>query len=569
MFADPEVEMEYCCGENEEVDLDLLMNRCQKDPKHYGFIHIMDFSLNHLSHVYSDSLPKETLKNIIIDHAVRTARIRVLKEHPHINLRTLKKFGSAYLMTDIYDQATGQSHISSIPCPLANCSIPGPHQVLGPLYCLTAKHVFEDESEARCTEVDFFFDDPNDSSSKIVAHCVEITMGEEKSKNISRHVDAAFFQCVIHDLDFVTKLKERKIYLSNVFDQNSAASTATHSNIFSKRRKLITNVFKEEQANPNGEKSSMKEENKDMKDFAICISHLHGKSKHISIGTSKKTKLLDWTRFATPLIIAMEEFGDEELFFKELNEAVSQEDFKKNISEIFNSPEIEPILSALGIGKDISNLDETTSILGRLVPLFFGGNKAWKKQIHKFEDLCRSIIPKRKKNSASRNNDTYEEKSHKKRQGKFKRMSSQNERIDLNEKINGLIQTVFRGICERSGIPSFDILPLNNAEYTVSTCPGSSGARVLCINQQQQGYTLTWHTHKSSHKKKRVNVGGLGVAQLVRVNEILNSPTTEPILAALGLGSIKTADPSERNICDPKFPASESDSRQPDEFDLD
>ena len=170
LSADPEVDMEYCCGENEEVDLDLLMKNCQKHPGHAEFINILDFSMEQVAHAHSNSLPRETLKNIIIDHSVRTSRIRVLKTYQHNNFRTIKKFGTAYLITNFLDQDPGQCRIT---CPIEDCAYPAPHDVVGPLHCITAKHVFEDENEARNTELDFFLDNPKDSSSKVIAQCVE------------------------------------------------------------------------------------------------------------------------------------------------------------------------------------------------------------------------------------------------------------------------------------------------------------------------------------------------------------------------------------------------------------
>lgn len=391
----------------------------------------------------------------------------------------------------------------------------------------------------------------------------------KKKGFITRIVDAAFLECIIHDLDFINKFQDRKIFLSNSFDSKTISikphGITTPDELTDCQSDKKTSCPENNEIDGEGKHTA----NDHKKNLAICVSHLHGRSKHISIGTAKDAKPLDWTRFGAPIIKAMKEFGDQELFFKELNEAVDTEHFKDKISELFNSPEVVAILSALGIKNQGTGIQASSipqkqeTVLTNLIPLFFhtsSSHRAWREQVHEFEKLVKSITPKIKGRYAG-NNEGREGETSQERKSQYKRMSSADERFELNRKINSLIQNVFRGICERSGFPAFDVLPLNNTEYTVPTCPGSSGARVLCINQYPREYTLTWHTHKCFLAEKGVNVGGLGVAQLFR-----DLSSVQTILESFGIGNSET---SELTGNSQSKQSAKDNSLQPEDIDLD
>ena len=231
--------MEYCCGDDQENDLDILFKNCKKASGHSKFIQIADFCRQDISNFYSEHcLPWETLKPTIVDLAVRTVRIRVGKELPNCSIRPLRAYGTAYLMTEVLDPHTDQVLISQIRCPIENCSEAtcaggGRQQVWGPLHFSTAQHVFESDDEARLTEADFFYDEKKmkavttssngvANDSVVVAKCIEIYSPRQlrTSRRIKNNLDPTVFECVVHDPEFIEKFRRNRQKLSDTFDRN-------------------------------------------------------------------------------------------------------------------------------------------------------------------------------------------------------------------------------------------------------------------------------------------------------------------------------------------------------------
>ena len=417
-------------------------------------------------------LPKEWRDKYreIMGLALHTVRIRV--KYPRVQgdegaqdggtaLPVTMKYGSGWMGDNTV------SDLSVMTCPLDPCPVSHtPHQVLGPIEIMTAAHVIENQEEVTSTEVDFFLDDWEDKSSVLVAHGVRMHHWDKDVDIVRREATSAFFTkvdtlliyCVTHDLDFVKKYAERRKALALLLQSHMTDSLSTEDS--------DTEDSDTEQEPCQGATggAAIESVNRSTSSFAVCVSHPHGSSKHISVGTVHKVKTRD-------------DVSRSEAIMEAWYAAYTRVKDK-------TGPNAPPYTDTTG-----QHTDHTEDDQGHLL-------KKLKESQTELDQFVMNIIEK------------------------FRIAKTDAEWLPLTPDVmllkkidRSTFASVATQICRDSGavLPDDERLLLGT-EYTVPTCPGSSGSSVRCWYEHQGQQMQSGHTHSGSRTGTGINVAGIGAS---------------------------------------------------------
>ncbi|XP_005102174.1 uncharacterized protein LOC101862959 isoform X2 [Aplysia californica] len=240
-----------------EADLNKHKINCRKNPGHKKFIPAPLFGLKHLPQSHQEQKFLDMIKLI----AKFTVRVRVKgtssdrpEGYPFAKLGGTKmsRVASGY----VYDSSPAHSVQEQI-CKIKNCphGQPGSHKVYGHVNVITARHVIYDLEEAKNSEMDLFYDDDEDKSSIVTLRCIDLHYSSLKK-------DCAIVSCVAHDKEVFKVLEDNRKQIDSLW-------------AVMRSPKWIEDIF-------------------------VIVSHPHGTSKQISIGTGHRTFLekalrLFWT----------------------------------------------------------------------------------------------------------------------------------------------------------------------------------------------------------------------------------------------------------------------------------
>ncbi|XP_012934879.1 uncharacterized protein LOC106011077 [Aplysia californica] len=277
-------EMEVCGSDTPEVDLYKGYWRCQKDPKHDGFIQISKFSKAHLPGPFQDD---EDIFRTIEPQAFLTVRLRVYyisterpklfpgssKPYPFANSAGKKvsrvgtgRVDSVYIPSERWarrgsrergktDAKGSNSDVSLLnydgPCPCHVCrNSTNPAQIWGKVTIVTSTHVLFDQSEVKHSGVALFYDEDTTRADQVV------TLSGHSVGYKSKYKDMCVLYCPTHDLDLLKKLNDallmypgyvNRITQKHARTESSLAFVTSHPHGCSKKVSIGAWTDKEEQ----------------------------------------------------------------------------------------------------------------------------------------------------------------------------------------------------------------------------------------------------------------------------------------------------------------------------------
>uniref|UniRef100_A0A0B6ZKZ4 Uncharacterized protein n=1 Tax=Arion vulgaris TaxID=1028688 RepID=A0A0B6ZKZ4_9EUPU len=229
---------------NGEADLKRALIMCDKNPGHVHFVPINDMTLG----IFPESVQVPFVLEFMKVKAKETVRLSCsytshARPEGYIfhNYRgsTLTRYGSGRVWGVFMDKIQ-----TDIPCPFPDCQeIEGPHMVSGYLRIHTAMHVVFDDAEAQRTTVDFFYDTPGDLSTIVTARGFKVVQSDEIG-------DYCVMDCVTHNPELCPTL-------DTIRQQWSSSWPMVDKIVYGNN-------------------------------FSVVVSHPHGCSKYISVGSCLK-----------------------------------------------------------------------------------------------------------------------------------------------------------------------------------------------------------------------------------------------------------------------------------------
>ncbi|XP_059160248.1 uncharacterized protein LOC131943913 [Physella acuta] len=258
-------EVQECLEGEREIDLQMHLVHCTKNPGHAGFISVKALTTEHFPSGYQDN----ELLDFIKATAELTVRVAVEFTSPgrpefvpdtDVPYPCCKLRGSNRLHTGtgmvggVIKYTEGMNDYRTCPCP--DCDSDKPCKEWWEVKVLTARHVVFDTKEARKTSCRLWFDDDTSPVVKIYGWKVsESDTGK----------DMCWLHCVTHDIGIGTKLEEMDMRFTILLKQ-------------------INDKY-------------MGIRNKD--NLVIIVSHPHGCSKQVSVGHWVHREIVgQWKRFA-------------------------------------------------------------------------------------------------------------------------------------------------------------------------------------------------------------------------------------------------------------------------------
>ncbi|KAH9495603.1 hypothetical protein Btru_014764 [Bulinus truncatus] len=224
---------ERCCQFIFESSNSLRNRHCTKHPEHAPFIPVDEFLFEKLPDPYKDPLFDELIKQL--SKLVVRINVRNTSEKRPADFPSGKKLFGTGKICFSQPQRGRHSHFKD-------------KTEWGEIRITTVSHVLFDENEAKRTTVDLFYDG-DDSDFK--------TLPCYKLENSNVNNDRAVFVCITDDMELIQRLKNAIQDYRNV-----------HDVLYNKYKALDNN------------------------NLVICVSHPHGRSKHVSFGHYvKKEKL--------------------------------------------------------------------------------------------------------------------------------------------------------------------------------------------------------------------------------------------------------------------------------------
>ncbi|GFR59151.1 hypothetical protein ElyMa_003495400 [Elysia marginata] len=174
------------------------MEKCQKNPGHPKFIRVCEFGLEDLP----ERVRSKPVFELVQKYIARTVQLEVCyvsmgRPHGYIFWKWKGKSPTHHGTGWLYSVAKGDG-----PCPCDKCSesssLSESQFSWWSVDICTACHVIYDTDEAKCTKVNFFYDDEN--SKGITLQGAEVISRSPQS-------DWCKFRCAVHDEDLVKQLQ--------------------------------------------------------------------------------------------------------------------------------------------------------------------------------------------------------------------------------------------------------------------------------------------------------------------------------------------------------------------------
>ncbi|KAK3719806.1 hypothetical protein RRG08_040108 [Elysia crispata] len=216
---------------------------CTKNPAHESFYPVKEISL--------EDLPLSIRHQEVLDYiqAVGPLVVRIRVKHTSSKRSKDDPFQTfvgrqvCRGCTGCVTKAVDVDKIQDFKCEEESCMLQSyKHSVYGFIEVHTNRHVLHDDSEAKNTEIDFFFDSPDNKMSVLTlsGHSIRVDPANEES---------VILRCVTHDVGFIRKI-------GRLVEKAREAGTAIPRSI----------------------------KDCSMTDYAIIISHPHGSAKVVSVG---------------------------------------------------------------------------------------------------------------------------------------------------------------------------------------------------------------------------------------------------------------------------------------------
>ncbi|CAL1527325.1 unnamed protein product [Lymnaea stagnalis] len=238
-----------------EADLHKQFIICDKNPGHKNFIPIYEFSLGHLPEDYRD----EDVVNYIKAQAELTVRVSskyTSQNRPegyafhNYKGKKFQRLGTGFIQYVYRNEARSRK-----PCPCPECKTSThPHLEWAKVKVRTATHVVFDDEEARNTVAELFYDVNKVKDDVKVIYGDNVRFGALQG-------DWCDMRCVTHDMELVDQLKDT----------------------WGRWRWLETKINQKYANHPDPR-------------LAVVVSHPHGCSKQVSIGSWRDRDVVDRSR---------------------------------------------------------------------------------------------------------------------------------------------------------------------------------------------------------------------------------------------------------------------------------